>query len=46
MHRGWDATFQKYYDGTGIQNRNVSKILQNVVAGLLRDPKRKFSYVE
>lgn len=35
------------YQGDGpIGGRNVTRILQAVVAGLLQDPSRRFSYVE
>jgi alpha-mannosidase len=37
----------QYFQGTGpIQGRNVTRILTAVIAGLLEDPKRRFSYVE
>lgn len=37
----------QYFYGTGpIAGRNVSRILRAVVAGLVADPKRRFSYVE
>lgn len=37
----------KYYNGDGLLiGRNVSKIISQVVKGLLEDPQRKFSYVE
>jgi alpha-mannosidase len=44
---GWDETYMQYYQGDGpIGGRNVTRILTAVVAGLLQDPKRRFSYVE
>ena len=44
---GWDETYMQYYQGDGpIGGRNVTRILRAVVAGLLQDPKRRFSYVE
>lgn len=37
----------QYYEGNGpIGGRNVSKIISQVVQGLLADPQRRFSYVE
>ena len=43
---GWDETYMQYYLGTGpLSGRNVSKVLQNVVAALLEDPARRFTYV-
>ena len=46
---GWGETYLEYYYGTGpypAAVRNVTRILSQVVAGLLADPARRFSYVE
>lgn len=46
---GWGETYMQYYYGTGPygpQFRNATKIFSQVVAGLLADPARRFSYVE
>ena len=43
---GWDATYDEYYEGTGIKGRNVSLIISSVVQGLLVNPARVFTVVE
>ena len=45
---GWDETYMQYFDGNGPlgTGRNVTKILTNVITGLIADPRRRFSYVE
>ena len=46
---GWGESYLAYYYGTGPygpQFRNATKIFSQVVAGLLADPARRFSYVE
>ena len=46
---GWDATYLEYFNGChppGVNYANVSQELSTVVAGLLEDPKRRFSFVE
>ena len=46
---GWGQTYLQYYFGTGPYGpefRNATKIFSQVIAGLLADPKRRFSYVE
>jgi hypothetical protein len=44
---GWDETYLQYFNGNGpIHGRNVSFILEQVVQGLLANPKRRFTYVE
>ena len=41
-----NAPFADYQGDGPIGGRNVTRILQAVVAGLLQDPSRRFSYVE
>ena len=44
---GWIATYMQYFTGEGSYGgRNVTLILDAVVAGLLADPKRRFALVE
>ena len=48
---GWDESYLEYYYGNGTSNGpqgyyNVSRILSTVVAGLLQDSRRRYSYVE
>jgi alpha-mannosidase len=44
---GWDETYLQYYYGNGpLGARNVSRVIANVVSGLLENSARKFSYVE
>ena len=49
---GWMESYREYFAGTGPVGCsddsacNVSKIIGNVVTGLLRDPRRIFSYSE
>jgi alpha-mannosidase len=46
---GWGETYMQYYFGSGpypAAVRNVTKILSQVIAGLLADKKRRFSYTE
>jgi hypothetical protein len=44
---GWNEAYLEYYAGTGpLTGRNVTRILTAVVAGLLANPQRRFSYVE
>ena len=41
------VVYWQYYYGNGpLSNHNVSKIITQVVKGLLADPRRRFSYVE
>jgi len=45
---GWIKTIDQYFSGTGqaSQHAAVRLIIDNVVDELLKDPKRKFTYVE
>ena len=44
---GWVVTYMQYFSGEGSYGgRNVTLILDTVVAGLLADPKRRFAYTE
>ena len=46
---GWGETYLQYFYGTGpypAAVRNVTRIIPQVIAGLLADPARRFSYVE
>jgi hypothetical protein len=46
---GWDETYMDYYLGShppGVRYANVSAEIAGVVAGLLADPRRRFSFVE
>jgi hypothetical protein len=46
---GWLKSKKDYFAGTGSgyhKDRNVHKILEAVLSSLIKDPTRKFTYVE
>ena len=45
---GWIKTIDQYFSGTGQESQHaaVRLIIDNVVDELLKDPKRRFTYVE